>query len=98
MMTSRQSIHQLYILIVWSILSTLSSTVQGEDTGWKGCVDPENPTKLVRRGQKTTICMGVGPPIWGSEDSAYARYSFKPVTDDYSRFTIPSYCARNSLG
>jgi len=34
--------------------------------------------------------MGVGPPIWAAEDSAYTRYSFKPVADDYSRFTIPS--------
>lgn len=91
MTVRQQSYQQLRILLVWSILFTLSPPIQGvEDSSWNGCVDFENPTKLVRRGQKTTICMSVGPPKWAVEDSAYARYSFKPVTDDYSRFTIPS--------
>jgi len=87
-MTARkQGQHQpLYIVLVWSILFSIAPTIQG----WKGCVDPENETKKARRGQKTTVCMSVGPANWNDENSAYARYSFKPVTDDYSRFTIPN--------
>lgn len=87
MAARKQGHRQLSCMLLLSILFAISPTVQGD------CVDPENPNKKVRRGEKTTICMGVGPPKWESDDSnqtsSYVRYSFKPEADEYSRFTIP---------
>lgn len=75
-------------LLLWSALFISRAFVVGAD--WVGCVDPENPTKKVRRSEKTTVCLGVG---YGGQDWAnadkYWRYSFKPKADEFSKFTVP---------
>lgn len=80
--------HPLSLLLVWSTLFIATSFAESDD--WVGCVDPENPTKKVRRLQRTTVCLGIGPG--GGMDWAnagkYGRYSFKPEADKFSKFTV----------
>jgi len=87
--TTKRGHQQLVsLLLICSILLSTTSIVQGDE--WTGCVDPNFPTKKVRRGQLTTVCMGVGSDGDYSNSTGYGRYSFKPVADDFSRFTIPN--------
>lgn len=95
--TNRGQQHLLSLLLICSILFSTTSVVRGDvssNSGWIGCVDPENPTKKVRRGQRTTVCLGVGPDGDYAGAATYQRYSFKPITDEFSRFTIPNSYTR----
>jgi len=75
--------------IVLLLIFILLGFVQSND--WGGCIDPANPKKLVHRGQHTTICLTVGPSgNWTMGNFDTLRYSFKPIADEYSRFSVPS--------
>jgi len=76
-----------YTILSLSLIVTVPPT-RADD--WVGCVDKEFPSKKVRRGQKTTVCLGVGTDGDWAAGTNYVRHSFKPVADDFSRFTIPN--------
>lgn len=73
------------IQIVLSFLFLSGS--YGED--WDGCFDATQPDAKVRQNKKTQVCFTTGPGgDWGV-GIEYSRYSFQPVADKYSKFTVP---------
>ncbi len=56
---------------------------------WVGCVGDASIPLLIERGQPTVVCMSLGPSGDWSKGANVVRYSFTPLADQYSRFTIP---------
>mmetsp|Transcript_2902 Transcript_2902/g.4244 ORF Transcript_2902/g.4244 Transcript_2902/m.4244 type:complete len:89 (-) Transcript_2902:643-909(-) len=73
------------ILVV--VLLLLGFPVFGQ---WSGCIDPGNPGAPVTQGTPTTVCVVLGPDRDWSLGGSYLRYNFKPIADEYSRYSIPN--------
>lgn len=58
---------------------------------WNGCYDvaKSNPDAKLKKDKSTQVCFATGPGgDWGT-GVPYRRYSFQPVADQYSQFTVP---------
>eukprot|EP00559_Dactyliosolen_fragilissimus_P001121 CAMPEP_0184861450 /NCGR_PEP_ID=MMETSP0580-20130426/6134_1 /TAXON_ID=1118495 /ORGANISM="Dactyliosolen fragilissimus" /LENGTH=264 /DNA_ID=CAMNT_0027358959 /DNA_START=140 /DNA_END=934 /DNA_ORIENTATION=+ len=55
---------------------------------WGGCNHPARNGPILRL-RKTLICFTIGPGGDWAEGVSNVRYTFEPMADDYSRFTIP---------
>lgn len=85
------SLHQSFSTMnFFTILVFLLSFNLSVSQEWEGCVDPTSSIdSKVKKGQLTQVCFTTGPGgDWGN-GVTYNRYSFRPVADQYSRFTVP---------
>jgi hypothetical protein len=58
---------------------------------WNGCYDvaKSNSDAKLKKNKSTQVCFATGPGgDWGT-GLPYRRYSFQPVADQYSQFTVP---------
>mmetsp|Transcript_17126 Transcript_17126/g.20903 ORF Transcript_17126/g.20903 Transcript_17126/m.20903 type:complete len:253 (+) Transcript_17126:84-842(+) len=72
-----------------SLLQLLLLAREALGQSWNGCSDLSTSDTKVKKGKATTICFTTGPGTdWGL-GVEYNRYSFKPIADEFSRFTLP---------
>ena len=56
---------------------------------WAGCILQSNEDKgVVKRDKPTPVCLTIGGDGNWARGESYSRYSFKPLADEYSRFTV----------
>mmetsp|Transcript_27032 Transcript_27032/g.40003 ORF Transcript_27032/g.40003 Transcript_27032/m.40003 type:complete len:238 (-) Transcript_27032:158-871(-) len=56
---------------------------------WAGCILQSDEDKgVVKRDKVTPVCLTIGRDGNWARGEPYSRYSFKPVADEYSRFTV----------
>ena len=55
------------------------------------CVDPRNPTltRIVRKGDPTTVCLFVGPDGDWNNNISYKRFSVTLTADEFTSYEIP---------
>lgn len=75
---------RLLLLVLWLLPA---ATAQQD---WTGCVDVDEPGKLVTIGEKTTLCLQIGNTNHWAAGAQYIRLSFQPVADEYSRIHVPN--------
>lgn len=68
---------------------TAAPTVAPTSTPWGGCVDPSNRGAKVTIGERTTVCLVIANGVDWQEERKYIRLNFRPIADQYSRFTVP---------
>ena len=74
-----------WCLMYFSVRLTCGDTVPE----WGGCNPSSGGTLLVKKNEKTLVCISVGPRADWASDVQYLRYSFQPKGDEYSRITLP---------
>lgn len=67
---------------------TFASIPSQTNITWSGCVDPKTGFSVVEKKKSTYICITVSNLGDWSKELKYARWSFRPIADEYSHFRI----------
>ncbi len=72
--------------LVSLLLTAKSLALEGE---WGGCILKSNEDGgVVKRDKATAVCLSVGEDGDWASGVSYDRFSFKPIADEYSRYTV----------